>query len=200
MDIAAVIGLGNPGDTYAATRHNVGFLVIDELARRWRITTWRRAFSSQAARRGGAHPTWLLKPQTHMNCSGDALAALLAREDLLAGQCLVVVDDVELPIGQLRLRTRGGPGTHNGLRSIAEQIGDGYPRLRLGIRGEHPWDDLAEYVLTPFASSEETALRAMVTRAVDCVEMALRVGLARTATEFNRAATSQEADDAQRRD
>lgn len=195
MDIAAVIGLGNPGDVYAATRHNVGFLVIDELARRWRITTWRRAFASRAARRAGARPTWLLKPQTFMNCSGEALAALLAREDLFVGQCLVVVDDVELPVGQLRLRTRGGPGTHNGLRSIAELIGDGYPRLRLGIRGEHPWHDLAEYVLARFESTEEPAVHTMVTRAADCVEMALRVGLARTATEFNRAATSLDAAD-----
>jgi PTH1 family peptidyl-tRNA hydrolase len=196
MDIAAVIGLGNPGDQYAATRHNVGFLVIDEIARRWRVTTWRRAFHSLAARRAGAHPTWLVKPQTFMNCSGEALAALTTKEDVLPEQCLVVVDDVELPLGQIRLRRRGGAGTHNGLRSIEDAVGDNYVRLRLGTRGAQPWLDLADYVLAPFEPDEEAPVREMVGRAADCVVAALRIGIERAANQFNRAPATPDADSA----
>ena len=185
MDITAVVGLGNPGEEYAATRHNIGFRVVDEVARRWRLAGWRSRYRSRLARRGGGRPTWLVKPHTFMNRSGDAVALFCAGEGVEPGQCLVVVDEVEFPLGQLRLRDRGGPGTHNGLRSLVEAVGEGFPRLRLGIRGERAWDDLAEYVLAPFSADERDAVTAMVGRAADCVEAALRVGLARAASEFN---------------
>jgi len=190
MDIAAVVGLGNPGAEYALTRHNVGFVVVDEMARRWRLTGWRSRYRAKLVRRSGGRPTLLVKPQTFMNLSGDALALFLAGEELAPGQCLVVVDDVDMPLGQLRLRERGGPGTHNGLRAIVDAIGEGFPRLRLGICGEHPWDDLAEYVLAPFETEEREAVNAMIKRAADCVEAALRVGSARAATQFNQAASA----------
>jgi PTH1 family peptidyl-tRNA hydrolase len=185
MDIAAVVGLGNPGAEYALTRHNVGFLVVDEMARRWRLTGWRSRYRAKLVRRSGGRPTVLVKPQTFMNLSGDALALFLAGEELAPGQCLVVVDDVDMPLGQLRLRERGGPGTHNGLRSIVDAIGEDFSRLRLGICGEHPWNDLAEYVLAPFETEERETVSAMIKRAADCVEAALRVGSARAATQFN---------------
>lgn len=195
MDIAAVVGLGNPGAEYALTRHNVGFLVIEEMARRWRLAAWHNQFHTKVARRAGGRPTFLVKPQTFMNLSGDALALFTAGEQIAPGQCLVVVDDVDIPLGQLRLRERGGPGTHNGLRSIVDAIGDGFPRLRLGIRGEHPWADLAEYVLAPFEPEEREAATAMVRRAADCIEAALRLGVARAATQFNQAASAASAAD-----
>ncbi len=184
--IAAIVGLGNPGDEYAATRHNVGFRVVDELARRWRMVTWRQRFRCELARRAGGRTLWLAKPLTFMNLSGEAVAALCRGEDLTPEQCLVVVDDVELALGQLRLRERGGAGTHNGLRSVVETIGDGFPRLRLGVRGAQPWQDLADYVLSTFDEDESAAVADIVRRAADCVETALHAGIARAATQFNR--------------
>ncbi|HVN74737.1 MAG TPA: aminoacyl-tRNA hydrolase [Thermoanaerobaculaceae bacterium] len=187
MHIAAVVGLGNPGEEYSDTRHNVGFAVVDELARRWRLSSWRTRYRAKVVRRPGGSSTILVKPQTFMNLSGDALALFCEGEEVVPGQCLVVVDDVDLPLGTLRLRASGGPGTHNGLRSIAEAVGEGFPRLRLGVRGASPWEDLAEYVLAPFESGERDAARGMVARAADCVEAALRVGVGRAATQFNQA-------------
>ncbi len=185
MAIAAVVGLGNPGTEYAATRHNIGFRVVDELARRWRVRLWWPRHHSKVARRRGASPVWLVKPATYMNRSGEAVAALIAAERLTPAEILVVVDDVDLPLGTLRLRPQGGAGTHNGLRSIVERVGEGFPRLRLGVRGQEPWGDLAEYVLAPFAAEEEAQVAAMVARAADCVEAALFSGIARAASRFN---------------
>ncbi len=185
MHIAAVVGLGNPGREYAATRHNVGFRVIDELARRWRLRVWWPRHHARIARRRGGSPVWLVKPTTYMNLSGDAVASLLAAERLAPAQVLVVVDDVDLPLGALRVRPSGGAGTHNGLRSVVGRIGEGFPRLRLGVRGQTPWEDLAAYVLAPFAAEEEAQVEAMIVRAADCVETALHAGIARAASRFN---------------
>ncbi len=186
MDLVAVIGLGNPGAEYEVTRHNVGFAVVDELARRWRVTAWRRRHHALLARRAGGRDVLLVKPQTFMNASGEAVAALCDGEALVPAVCLVVVDDVDLPLGQLRLRQRGGSGTHNGLRSVVAAIGEGFPRLRLGVQGEQVTGELADYVLAPFETAEREAAAAMTVQAADCVEMALRVGLARAADHYNR--------------
>jgi len=188
MDVAAVIGLGNPGSKYAATRHNVGFHVVAELAQRWRAGPWKRQFRSAVAK--AANGLLLIQPRTYMNDSGEAFLALCSGARLLPAQCLVVVDDVELPLGQLRLRERGGPGTHNGLRSIVGAVGEAFPRLRVGICGEHPWDDLADYVLATFDAEERELAAAMTARAADCVDSVLRVGLSRTASLFNATPTS----------
>lgn len=185
MDVAAIIGLGNPGAEYANSRHNIGFRVIDALARRWRVAEWRERFSSLLGRRGGARPIWLVKPQTFMNLSGVAVSSLCRGTGVEPGQLLVVVDDVDLPLGSLRLRARGGAGTHNGLQSVVESVGEGFPRLRLGVRGSLPWRDLAEYVLAPFEPEELEVAEAMVARACECVEAVLHEGLARAATSFN---------------
>jgi len=126
MQIAAVVGLGNPGEEYADTRHNVGFQVADELARRWRLLSWRSRYRARLARRAGGNSTILVKPQAYMNLSGDVFALFCEGEEVVPAQCLVVGDDVELPLGQLRLRASGGPGTHNGLRSIVEAAGEGF--------------------------------------------------------------------------
>lgn len=187
MDIAAVVGLGNPGREYEATRHNIGFRVVDALASKWRVGPFRLGRHVLSSRRGGSRPVWLVKPQDYMNLSGPAVAAFAAAEALVPSQLLVVVDDVELPLGQLRLRPSGGAGTHNGLRSLVEALGEGFPRLRLGICGTDPWRDLAEYVLAPFEAGELEAVRAMVADAAACIEMALHVGLGRAASRYNRA-------------
>lgn len=190
MAIAAVFGLGNPGEEYAATRHNVGFRVVDELARRFRLARWVRRGPVLLARRAGARPLLLLKPQTYMNVSGEAVAATCAREGLTPAECLVVVDDVDLPLGELRMRERGGPGSHNGLRSIVDAVGEGFARLRLGIRGEQPWCDLADYVLAEFEGGEPAVVDTMIARAADALECALYEGVARAASRFNGAAQS----------
>lgn len=191
MEISAVIGLGNPGQEYAATRHNLGFQVIDGLAERWTVSPWEHRYKAKLARRRGSRSVYLIKPQTYMNRSGDSVQALVRSLEIPLSECLIVVDDVELPLGQLRLRSGGGPGTHNGLRSIVDQLGDGFPRLRLGIRGEHPWNDLADYVLAPFGPEERALAEAMVARAVNCIEMALHSGIARAANLFNQSPPSE---------
>ena len=185
MTIAAVIGLGNPGAEYAATRHNVGFRVVDELAGRHAAGQWRRRYRSDVLAVGGQHALLLVKPRTFMNLSGLAVEAVCAGESITPEQCLVVVDDVELPLGVLRLRSRGGSGTHNGMRSVTAAVGGEFPRLRLGIRGEEQSEDLADYVLGQFLAGESAAVEAMVRRAADCVEAVLAHGLDRAAGAFN---------------
>jgi PTH1 family peptidyl-tRNA hydrolase len=186
MAISAVIGLGNPGTEYEKTRHNVGFRVVDELARRWRVASWERRYHALVGQRSGSRPVLLVKPQTFMNLSGDSIVRLCRGGGLTPSECLVIVDDVELPLGQLRVRERGGAGTHNGLRSITTAIGDGFPRLRLGVCGAEPWGDLADYVLAEFGPDEAAEVDDMLGRAAACVEMALHAGLPRAATHFNR--------------
>lgn len=186
VEIAAVVGLGNPGREYENTRHNIGFQIVDALACKWRTPPWRLGRHVLSTRRRGSRSVWLLKPQDYMNLSGPAVAAFARLESLTPEQLLIVVDDIELPLGQLRLRASGGAGTHNGLRSLVAELGEGFPRLRLGIRGDNPWRDLADYVLAPFPAAEIRDVEEMVQDAVSCVEMALRTGIASAASMFNR--------------
>ncbi|MCS7181617.1 MAG: aminoacyl-tRNA hydrolase [Thermoanaerobaculum sp.] len=185
MDVAAVVGLGNPGAQYERSRHNVGFMVVDALVYRWRCGPLERRSYGWVGQRTRPRPLWLMKPCTYMNLSGTAVAALCRDAGLRSQQVLVVVDDVDLPLGQLRLRRRGGAGTHNGLRSVVEAVGESFPRLRLGVRGATPWEDLAEYVLAPFAPEEEVAVREMIERAVACVEEAIFSSFDQAANRFN---------------
>ncbi len=187
MQIAAVVGLGNPGNKYAASRHNIGFRVVEELGRRSRVRLWLPRFHSRVAHRRGGHPLWLVKPSTYMNLSGLAVSAACRGLKLAAEQCLVVSDDVELPLGTLRLRAHGGAGTHNGLRSIVDAVGEEFPRLRVGIGAAGFSGDLADFVLAPFGADEQEVVAATVRRAADCVELALHSGLERAASRFNAA-------------
>jgi PTH1 family peptidyl-tRNA hydrolase len=123
---------------------------------------------------------------TFMNRSGDAALWLLAELEITAERMLVVVDDVDLPLGALRLRRSGGPGTHNGLRDLCAKIGDGFPRLRVGVRGDSLSGDLANYVTSPFASSETEIADAAIERAVDAVDAALRDSFEKAMNVFNR--------------
>ena len=192
MAIELVVGLGNPGDAYAATRHNVGFRVVDAVAHLLRAGEWRRDLKSELTTTGRGRRVWLAKPRTYMNCSGEAVAELLSGLEVSPAQCLVVVDDVDLPLGRLRLRRSGGPGTHNGLRDIVDQVGTGFPRLRLGVRGSAPWEDLAEYVLAPFESGELEAAEEMIKLAGDAVSYSVFEGLQRAMNRFNQAPNSGE--------
>jgi PTH1 family peptidyl-tRNA hydrolase len=175
------IGIGNPGAAYADTRHNLGFLVLDELARRHGLS-WSKRWSSLAAdwpQAPGDGTVVLLKPQTFVNASGEAVQAAAAFYKIPLSEILVVVDDLNLPLGTLRLRASGSAGGHNGLRDIEERLGPGYPRLRLGI-GQAALGAGAQigHVLGSFAPHEQEAVRAMVVRAADGVESWCAGGLA----------------------
>ena len=186
MSIEVVLGLGNPGPRYAETRHNVGFRVVDELDRRRGFGFWDQhpLCDSRPLAIGG----WVIgaKPLTFMNRSGAALEWLIDRYSLEPAQILVVVDDVDLPVGRLRLRKNGGPGTHNGLRDLCDVAGNAFPRLRVGVRGDVVWDDLAAYVTRPFAEDEAEIVAEAISRAADAVEAVITEGLDAAMNEFNR--------------
>ncbi len=147
-----IIGLGNPGPSYERTRHNVGFQAVDRLSREFGEGEWReqpKFLSSVQEGRVVTVPILLVKPQTYMNRSGEAIQKLVDFYKLdAAQQVLVLCDDIDLPLGETRLRMKGGPGTHNGLKSIVAHLGEGFPRLRIGL-GTHPaGTDLAAWVLS----------------------------------------------------
>jgi len=186
MAIEAIVGLGNPGEEYALTRHNAGYEVVDRVHRKLRGGEWRRAYRSVVTRTRRGRPVLLAKPQTYMNRSGEAVEALLSGEGLRPSQVLVVVDDVDLPLGAVRLRPSGGPGTHNGLRDIVDAVGTGFPRLRLGVGGAAPGTDLAEYVLSPFAGGERERAETMFDTAAEAVVTAVFEGVTAAMNRFNR--------------
>jgi PTH1 family peptidyl-tRNA hydrolase len=181
--VKLIVGLGNPGRAYAATRHNVGWWVLDQLAERWGCDAWKRDSSALVAGgRRAHHVVRLLKPQTYMNLSGNALVPYTRRSAWNpSDDLLVVVDDVALPIGRMRMRAGGSAGGHNGLRSIEAVLGtQAYPRLRIGIAPDQPVgiaNDLADFVLGPFTRAERTELKPVIDRACDAVEIWVRDGI-----------------------
>jgi PTH1 family peptidyl-tRNA hydrolase len=186
-----IVGLGNPGREYEGTRHNAGFAVLDRVAQKLDCSF--RGKSRLAAEVAeAAHATGklvLAKPQTFMNRSGVAVAALLNWLKLPATELLVVVDDADLPLGQLRLRPSGGSGGHNGLRSIIEALGgtEEFARLRVGIGRSGPLGaDITGHVLNRFAAAERADAEAAVARAAAAVERCVTGGLATAMNEFNR--------------
>jgi len=189
MAVELVVGLGNPGEEYAETRHNVGFRVVQDVARRHGVSAWIDRCASELAVVAVGRLVVLARPLTYMNRSGAAARQLLAEFQVAPESMLVVVDDVDLPLSSLRLRRSGGPGTHNGLRDLCEKVGTGFPRLRVGVRGEDLSSDLAAYVLSPFAAAETAAAREMIAQAADAVESALRHDFEEVMNVFNRSTT-----------
>jgi PTH1 family peptidyl-tRNA hydrolase len=185
-----VLGLGNPGAEYRHTRHNVGFLVVEELARRAGLPLpserWRSECNSLVAASG---ETLLALPQTYMNRSGYAARCLSERHEVPPEAVLVVLDDVALPLGRLRLRPSGSPGGHRGLESILENLqSDAVARLRLGVRDEQmppPGKELVDFVLGPFPAAAAETVEAMVVRAADAAESWLGEGIDRAMARFN---------------
>lgn len=180
-----ILGLGNPGEKYRDTRHNVGFRVVEELARRWSL----RLDSECNSFVGSGEDTLLAMPQTYMNRSGWAARCLLERHGLDPTAVLVVYDEVALPLGRLRLRKSGSPGGHRGLESVLENLRtDQVPRLRLGISpedGPPKGEDLVEFVLAPFPEGERETVDAMVLRAAEACEVWLREGAEAAMGRFN---------------
>lgn len=191
MAIEIVVGLGNPGVEYARTRHNVGFRVVDEvLRRRGGGQVWLERPTCELAVVTLGRLVVVARPSTFMNRSGRAARWLLDEFVLSPEQTLVVVDDVDLPLGTLRLRRSGGPGTHNGLRDVCAEVGNTFPRLRVGVRGDAVVEDLADYVLSPFAADEVATAENAVINAAAAVEMAIRDGFETAMNAFNRKPSS----------
>jgi peptidyl-tRNA hydrolase, PTH1 family len=181
-----VVGLGNPGSRYAGTRHNVGFMVVDRLAEGPGGGPFQDRFQAQVAEwRDEPHRVLLIKPQTFMNLSGRSARQVLdfyqvPREDLL-----VVCDDINLPLGKLRVRRRGSAGGHNGLRDIQNHLGTPeYPRLRIGV-GAPPEAEAVAYVLGRFRPTERDAIDEALARAVEAVVSWVRQGIAVCMNQYN---------------
>jgi peptidyl-tRNA hydrolase, PTH1 family len=193
-NLSFIAGLGNPGPEYATTRHNLGFVLVDRLAARWRAT-WRleKKFKARLARvEWDGQSVILGQPQTFMNDSGEAVGAVQSYYKLPMDRILVAVDDADLPLGQIRLKMSGSSGGHHGLESIERQLGTrGYPRLRLGI-GRRVADqrEITDYVLGRFEASERKTMEDILDRAVRQVECWLAHGIEKAMSEFNGAVTA----------
>lgn len=182
-----ITGLGNPGDTYAGTRHNVGFVVIDTLAEKLsvRLGPGKGPYYVGKGRYKG-HEILLMKPTTYMNRSGDAVQQALSWYKLDIDQCLVCYDDLNIPLGTLRLRPSGSAGGHNGARDIIRLLGtDGFPRLRIGIGGEFPEGRQVDYVLSRFSRSERKIMEETIERAADAVLTFVTDGIDAAMNTFN---------------
>lgn len=182
-----VVGLGNPGVRYAATRHNIGFRLLDRLARELGAEPEREGPEYRVAwAKDGDARVALLKPMTMMNRSGDALLRFPESAAAGPGRHLVVLDDVALPFGTIRFRERGSAGGHRGLESVLGRLGtEDIPRLRLGVGGAPPDRDLREYVLEPFTPDEEAAMSPWLGTAAEGVRIFLSEGPDTAMNRFN---------------
>jgi peptidyl-tRNA hydrolase, PTH1 family len=183
-----VAGLGNPGPEYTDTRHNIGFMVLDELARKHGLKfspakKWRCDWAKWGE-------ILLVKPMTYMNRSGDSLGPLAQYFHVKPEELLAVVDDVALPLGRLRIREEGSDGGHNGLRSLAAHFGYSFPRLRIGVGAAPDSEYLVDHVLGRFEPNEEARVKEVVERATAAILQVARDGVTAAMNRFNRAETS----------
>ena len=183
-----IVGLGNPGGQYDNTRHNAGFAVADELARRGGFAVQRVKFKAlTAAAEIGGQGALVMKPATYMNLSGEAVGEAARFYKLSADHVLVISDDVDLPLGKLRLRSGGSAGGHNGLKSVIQHLGtDQFPRLKVGVGGKpHPDYDLADWVLGKLQGEDKKLMDETVKRAAAAVECLLKDGLQKAMNQYN---------------
>jgi PTH1 family peptidyl-tRNA hydrolase len=184
----AVAGLGNPGSEYADTRHNAGWMLLDLLRERGKVLERReKEWIELEKLKLGPDTVWLMRSKTYMNGSGEGLEQGCRSLQIEPRDVLVAYDDVDLPLGQIRIRRGGGAGGHRGLESvIAELATKQVPRLRIGVRGETPWRDTAGYVLAPFEADEQATIRKAVERSADAVRMMLRRGIGVAMNTYNK--------------
>jgi PTH1 family peptidyl-tRNA hydrolase len=183
--VKLIVGLGNPGAKYRGTRHNIGFAVVDELAARGHVTFDAAPVEALMARVRGPSDVLLAKPLTFMNASGEAVGALLRYYKIDVADLLVVVDEVQLPLGTLRARVRGSAGGHNWLKSIVAHLGEEFSRLRVGVGRGDPRRDLADHVLTRFDADEASEVERITARASDAAEMFITSGIEAVMNGFN---------------
>ncbi|HSP17246.1 MAG TPA: aminoacyl-tRNA hydrolase [Thermoanaerobaculia bacterium] len=183
-----IVGLGNPGPEYAGSRHNVGWMAIDAFAAKFRIRVDKHeksAMTGEGRVAGGS--VLVAKPLTYMNLSGDAVRLLLNAYCESLDELIVVYDDIDLPLGRLRIRASGSAGTHNGMRSIVGALGsEKFARLRIGIGGVDSTGRLRDYVLGEFTADEEPVVKRAVERSVEALLLFARGDLKRAMNEFNR--------------
>jgi PTH1 family peptidyl-tRNA hydrolase len=184
--VKAIVGLGNPGSQYKGTRHNVGFDVVDELARRESVGFESAPAEALIAKwRRPEGPVLLVKPLTFMNLSGQAIGELTRYFKIELADLIVIVDEVHLPLGKLRARTRGSAGGHNGLKSIIAHLGDEFSRLRVGVGRGGDQRNLADHVLSRFEKDEAAEVERMTARAADAAEMFIGSGIGAVMNAFN---------------
>ena len=187
-----IVGLGNPGYQYHLTPHNLGFMAVDQLAESCGVEIAQheaRALTASTELEG--QPIVLAKPLTFMNLSGMAVARLLERYDLPVRDLIVLVDDVDLPLGLLRIRPRGSAGSHNGLKSIIGALqADEFGRVRMGVMPERPIEDLVSYVLAPFRKADLAVVAEMLDQASEAVKVILKEGISRAMNRHNRRSLS----------
>lgn len=182
-----IAGLGNIGSQYANTRHNIGFIVANALAEDLKISFSAGKYASIAQTRLKSRSISIIKPETFMNLSGKAIKHWLQKDDVPVDNLLVVVDDIHLPVGALRLRQHGGDGGHNGLISIIETLETfDFPRLRVGIGGDFPKGMQVDYVLGEWTKEEVEILKPRVTTAVEMIKSFVFTGIDMTMTRYNR--------------
>ena len=181
-----IVGLGNPGEMYQGTRHNIGFAVADLLVVRWGLSGFEAGpVDALIAKRRTAEPALVAKPLTFMNLSGEAVGGLVRYFKIAPLDVLVIVDEVQLPLARLRAGARGSAGGHNGLKSIVEHVGVDFARLRVGVGRGDARRDLADHVLSRFDRSEQAEVERMTMRAADAAEMFITSGIAAVMNEFN---------------
>lgn len=182
-----VVGLGNPGAEYSATRHNAGFMVIDELARRWNIDSWRERHQALVAEYRGEEQVLLVKPQTYMNLSGTAVGELARWYKVASDDIIIAYDDLDLPVGKLRLRLKGGSGGHRGIESLLVHLPqDNFMRVRVGIGRPPTGWEVVNYVLGRFTTEEEPLIDAAVKKAAEAIESIVRDGANKAMNKFNK--------------
>lgn len=182
-----VVGLGNPGTQYENTRHNVGFRVVDELASRWKIDSFQKKFKGLVTETSvSGSKVLLLKPQTFMNLSGDSVREVIHFYKIpLENSLIVISDDLDLPTGNIRIRTSGGSGGHNGLKSISEALStEGFARVRLGI-GRSMNIPTENYVLMPIPQNEKEIYQTAISTAADAVEVFVKEGIQKAMNTYN---------------
>lgn len=185
-----IVGLGNPGGRYERTRHNAGFMVVDAFARKFRIEIDRHERDAYVGKGQIAGRTVMVaKPQTFMNLSGSAVSKLVSAHLESLDDLIVVYDDIDLPVGRLRIRQGGSAGTHNGMKSIVASLAsEKFPRVRFGVKGEDyaTARDLADYVLDDFPPEDEPKVESAIARAVDALSVIARGDLSRAMNQFNK--------------
>ncbi len=183
-----IVGLGNPGRTYRLTRHNLGFWLIEQLAKRHEIVLSRRGMQSVYGRgKIGSTPVILAKPLTYMNLSGEAVSRLLRFFKILPENLIILHDDLDLPPGKIRIRRRGGYGGHQGVKSVIDAVGDdGFIRVKVGIgRPLYPNQDPADFVLEPLTEAVKDQFLTAVERATQAVEVLMAEGLQEAMNRFH---------------
>lgn len=186
MDKYLIVGLGNPGDEYAGTRHNTGFMILDAFAKASNIVfeDKRYGFVVETSLKG--RKLFLLKPTTYMNLSGNAVRYWLNKENIDQSRLLVIVDDLSLPLGAFRLKASGSNGGHNGLGNIQQLIGQQYARLRMGIGNDFPRGAQVDWVLGKYSDDDMKVLQPSIDCAVDIIKSFVLAGIDNTMNAYNK--------------